>query len=96
MIQVHLEQDRALLLPPYSYPVYIHQNQQLVIGQIDLVPWADGVSHLLNDIIPLHGMIIPDGCPDCKLLEENRHVSERLHHLWRGRSLQSCCRDLDS
>ena len=51
------------------YPIYIHNNQSIIILQIYRVSWAHRVGYLFDDIVPLHGVVIAYGCSDRKLIK---------------------------
>lgn len=53
------------------YPVNIHEDEDVIIHQIDRVRRSDSVGYLLDDIISLHGAVISYSRADCKLLEKD-------------------------
>lgn len=70
-----------------SYPVDVNKNQEIVILQIYFVLGPDSCSHLLDDIVSLHHIVVSYRGPDSKLPQSKQR--QRIGSLlWRGGSSQ--------
>ena len=62
----------------FPYLVDLHENEQIVPVQIDLMTWAYCCCNRFDNVVPLEVFVIPDRWSNCELLFHSM-LASRLH-----------------